>query len=232
MTQAYYRVYRQPTAEAKDCDGAATRLFSRLQLPNEVFEEFAKALEQRHTYEDREDKQFQAAMAEELMCGTWFCMKRDGRPSMTQRGSRPGDTVADILFSFALSRLLQQITAVLKAEDILTIIPWSGTRYSTAPTEPRTNIELLGPTWADDLCVLTSATDPQAILRKLHRMTVVIARHLSVAGLEVNFKRGKTEACIQLYGSNAKETKRELYRHTQLGIDIPELKAFLRVVPA
>ena len=63
-------------------------------------------------------------------------------------------------------------------------------------------------------------------------MTVVIARHLSVAGLEVNFKKGKTGACIQLYGSNAKETKRELYRHTQLGIDIPELKAFLRVVPA
>ena len=94
VKQAYYRLCRQIIVQTTDIDQAACRLFHELQMPTSSFGEFHRQLQKDNAFQMIEGKQYHAKYIDEVLNSTWFCLKHNRTPSLTRRGSRPGDSLA------------------------------------------------------------------------------------------------------------------------------------------
>ena len=232
ITQAYYRVARQCVVHTTDFDTAATRLFTELGLEDTTFETFARELSQDAALGHGARGSFHAALADEILNGSWFRIRGDKSITVTNRGSRPGDSLADLLFNFAFRQLLGSVHEALDREGLLLTLQWSGTTGQLQEEPPATaTAKMLGPIWADDLALLAMDSEPDRLLRKLKVMATRIQARLANAGMQVNFKAGKSEAVIQLRGPGAKTLRQELYRHEQPGFVFGPQQTFVRIVP-
>lgn len=108
IRQAFYRMIRSHVIKVDALDESIARLFDTLKLPPEAFAEFANAMEQ-NALQDLEVSPFLRAHLAESMLYTWFQLPGDERISQTRKGSRPGDNLADLLFSFAFRKILQSV---------------------------------------------------------------------------------------------------------------------------
>ena len=229
ISQAYYRLFRQCITMTSDFDDAAVKLFQELGLPPEEFHSFCEALKRDNAFQDRPHRAYQAEMIDETLNSTWFNLRGDARPSVTNRGSRPGDSIADTLFSFAFCSLMADVTKQLRQEELLEQIPWNRGAASASQNETDENLELLGPIWADDLAMLLSSDNPIQLIPKIQRYATVTAQRLRRAGMQVNFSAGKTEVAIRLFGADAKSAKEQVYRHAQPCIPLEEVGVSLKV---
>ena len=127
ITQAYYRVARQCVVHTTDFDTAATRLFTELGLEDTTFETFARELSQDAALGHGARGSFHAALADEILNGSWFRIRGDKSVTVTNRGSRPDDSLADLLFNFAFRQLLGSVHEALDREGLLLTLQWSGT---------------------------------------------------------------------------------------------------------
>lgn len=159
----------------------------------------------------------------EVLHGTWFALPGDCRLSKTRKGTRPGDNLADLLFSFVFARLLKRAMDVLQDDGITFTVtgccephpfPWQLDVQATA------TFQLLGPTWADDLAVMVDADTPAELLQRTRRIGSEIFDQFAISGMDVNFGHSKTEIVMTLRGCNAPAIRRELFRHTPACLDI------------
>ena len=74
------------------------------------------------------------------------------------------------------------------------------------------------PTWADDTAVLVGPVAPPLLAASLQRVTDLVTRGLSRAGLDPNFGPGKTEAVIHFEGPGSRDTRRQLLCLAEPGV--------------
>ena len=155
---------------------------------------------------------------DDLLSNTWFEVRGAGFPVQTAKGSRPGDPLADLLFSFCIAAPLKAL-----AEDMSK----AGLRIalSTAGILPGVGVQscLMPATasWHDDLVIcVTSATaaslvrDCAYVARRTHDL--FLGR-----GLMVNYEAGKSEAVCTPMGKGSREVLSWLRRPQ--GASIPFL---------
>ena len=107
ISNAFYRLVRQHITHVdKDCRSIRD-LFDQLHLPEGSFEDFQCSLQQRPAIASSGASPHLQAMFKEFYDLTWFVVKHDNCVVQTRRGSRPGDALADICFSYALTRILK-----------------------------------------------------------------------------------------------------------------------------
>ena len=229
VSQAYYRLFRQCITMTSDFDDGAVKLFQELGLPPEEFHRFCEDLKTANAFHDRPHRGYQAAMIDEALNSTWFHMRGDLRPSVTRRGSRPGDSIADTLFSFAFCSLMRDVKQRLQTEGLLEQVPWCPDEPLRAHKAAREGLDLLGPIWADDLAMLMSCEDPSKLIPKVQRYAIITAQRLRRAGMHVNFSAGKTEVALRFFGAKAKQIRVDLYKHAQPCILLDEVGVSLKV---
>ena len=140
---------------------------------------------------------------------SWVPLGFDGSPLpgpyISGSGTAPGSPIADLLFSFVYARFLQHVEEILLAE---------GHYVAMCSTHDVATM----PTWADDTAVLIGPVAPSQLATSLQRVTDLVARGLSRAGLDPNFGPGKTEAVIHFEGTGSRDARRQLLCLAEPGV--------------
>ena len=101
----------------------------------------------------------------------------------TRRGSRPGDTVADLFFSIAFRYILKKVQRSLQHLGISFEISWSGLREPIPSRPQNVPISAMGPVWADDLCIMLVHPCAQTLLTNTQAVAGQLFDELVTAGM-------------------------------------------------
>ena len=182
---AYYSVVKELFYDTTEPDGlrAVTLLFHRLKLPESALEDFVSTVSGTNLLEDASVHEVLQKFVLATISHSWFQVPGSAGVCVPQTGTRPGDPLADLLFAFAMSRILEETYEELIRADCLHL-------HEDAP---------MGTTWADDTCVLLSGEATTIDARSATAFSIihaVLQRH----GLTPTYGAGKTAVLINYRG--------------------------------
>ena len=210
ITSAFYRIIRQHVISVRGDARGPQELFRSLKLPPESFVEFALLLQQTDALEKAQAPAHLKAMFEEFFSSTWFVVRGDTAVVQTRKGSRPGDAFADLVFSFALTKLLRQAFDMIRSEIPDIGIWWDGTENIVLVASQSQWLPPLVPIWADDIAIALQDKSPIDLIQKVRKVTAVVFERLIAGGLMPNLQAGKSEILIDLRGPGSVQLRRQL----------------------
>ncbi len=233
IAQAFYKVIRQQAFDCTYADEDVLKFLTRMGIDDFCLEDVARLLEQGSTLATSGCDPFLHSQVAEVHRNTWFVLQGDASLIRTERGTRPGDGFADVIWSLIFSRWAARFEKRLLQEELARPYEWNGQAgvlsESGAVTVPHAVV-----IWADDVVVHGSSVDAEKAPLKLQQTCVVMVQELLKFGLLANFDKGKTEAVLSLRGRNSQGVKRLLYNtmHGELPLDTPMAgNPKLRLVP-
>ena len=233
IKEAFYRVLRQQAIHSDCSDENIMAFLRRMQIDNVHIQDVATLIEHGPAIDDLGLRPHLSQMISELHRDTWFIMQNDECPVLTCRGTRPGDSFADVLWSLAFGRLLDRLEGDLYDMNILRDYTWNqqaGVHAAAGQHTVRQGIVA----WADDVTILADAEDAEQLHGKLVATTETMIRSLLSYGMTPNMGPGKTEAIVTPKGRNALKVRRLLFNEYKcslsLNTDLQEPVA-LRLVP-
>ena len=136
------------------------------------------------------------AMLQDVHCETWT--SHNGIDLLhTQRGTRPGSPLADVIFHIVMIRIVSQIDAWLIEEPLI-----------------QRALQVLGLSmqsvvWSDDLAVPVCTVQACDLIPLLQRLTTFVHHLFEQFGFELNMDKGKTSAVVAFRGNGAPALRRE-----------------------
>ena len=237
VRQAFYRMLRSHVVSIQHLDESVARLFSTLRLPDSAFAEFAKELHSVPAVAEAGISPYLQAHLTESISHTWFRLPQDAHISRTRKGSRPGDNLADLLFSFSFRRILASVVEELTANDIDLTFESCGAVHPFPHQVQCISEDIifptLGPVWADDLAVFIWSRSASDLLPKTRFVATTLLDAMALRGMDVNLEKGKTEIVPHFLGKGAHMVKRNIYRHADPVVELDTRymgKVFVRLV--
>ena len=210
ISNAFYRLLRQHIVRVRGEDRSFQQLFEKLDLPEGSYEEFCSLLTQSSAIEEAEVRPCLQALFQEFFESTWFKLRDDNHIVQTRRGSRPGDSFADLCFSFALAKIVGRVIAAISVEYPELRIAWNG-RYDPIPTGEQVHwLDPVMPIWADDIALAIDDESAEGLLAKCPYIVAQLFDSLQSAGLKPNLKPGKSEVLLDLRGQGALQCRRQM----------------------
>ena len=229
LREAFYRILRPLVTGFRGTDEEVAHVLKAVRLPGDTMHELRLHLQQCSLLRQAGATQWTDLATCEALQHTWFRFEQGSSVTETGIGTRPGDNLADLIFSFVFARVLHQVREQVDRAIGLTRLPWHGDMlnqpYPVASTE-RSSLPLLDCTWMDDSALVVGAASAADLPQ---RLCVVISALLDSClgrALLPNLDRGKTEAVVSLTGPASRSVRSELFRH-----DPPTLKAESRLWP-
>ena len=141
----------------------------------------------------------------------------------TGTGSRPGDNLADVCFSFIFARVLSDIRHEVKQAGHLPVVPWSeGMLCSLQPVEPGLHTkEALDATWMDDATFLVVADTAAALPGAMATTGKAVLDACVSRALLPNVDRGKTELIAHVVGAGSRGVRKDLFSLPDASLAIP-----------
>ena len=132
-----------------------------------------------------------ALMIKEFQEDSWLTVS-DGL-AVVETGTRPGDSLADIVFSFLFAAVLKQVRAALIAAGFDVMLPWSEAWFrSLCPTgAPDEHLAPIDVSWMDDLALLLSADAPASLVNAVQGAASTLIDECLKALLHPNLARQK-----------------------------------------
>eukprot|EP00434_Breviolum_minutum_P008263 symbB.v1.2.007292.t1/scaffold443.1/size206750/5 len=147
----------------------------------------------------------------EVLNATWFLVTGSEEITEARRGSRPGDSMADLLFTIAFRHLLSKFQDTLRQEGVFTELWWSGRREPIATDDCLQRQEVLGPIWADDLAIMLAASNSSILMQRVGKVAGVLIDTLLVHGMQPNLKPSKSEVFVDLRGEGSVDCRRKIH---------------------
>ncbi|CAE7844850.1 unnamed protein product [Symbiodinium necroappetens] len=191
---AYYRVLRQILVRTGDQEWALRKLLHELGVPPQALVELAAKMEGIGILADAGVPDHLCHLLADAMQGTWFRIDCGTALTLTRRGVRPGDCLADILFSFTFSAYLASTAAALHRAGIRTEMP---TVAAQPPWEaPSGTTELSCASWADDFVHLAAQECHSSISARVVRTVEIFTGQADSIGMQLTFASDKTAAML------------------------------------
>ena len=187
LTAAYYRLLRQAITGEQINDETLCQLLERLQVPAHYVAEVA-SFAQNGQLLATSSPHLRRVLASTYR-HTLFVLDGTDTLTYTQVGSRPGDSVSDVLFSLALVCVVDEVRSCLHDQGM-----------------PDT----LMPIWADDLSLpLVGAAEqiPAAVTAA----ATALHHACHKRAMCPNYAPGKTEALVSYAGSGSKKAAKSLF---------------------
>ena len=202
VASAFYKVLRELAIGATCSDADLAGIVSRLGLEPEVMAELRKALNGKTVYQEMGATQQQQMLLHESLQQTWFTS--DGQTCIqTQRGTRPGDSWADIVFNILVAHVLRKVQKRLDEHHMITIVPAAEFAQHDAP--------FWQATWADDLAILLAFHSVDDLVSKFPIAVHALLEVLGEFGMQASMGESKTAAIIQPRGKGAIALRRKLF---------------------
>ena len=155
------------------------------------------------------------SILDDLLRNTHFVLPGLPEPCRTQRGTRPGDPIADVLFNFVMSKVLEAFHLQLGNGEVA---QWLGhgrpVPHFQAPA-PMPSEGYLDVTFVDDCAIMIHAATNDKFATIVQQVVPAFTQAAFARGLEVNFSSGKTELLWNVYGRGAKAWKLRLHLDQQ-----------------
>ncbi|CAE7380505.1 unnamed protein product, partial [Symbiodinium sp. CCMP2456] len=130
------------------------------------------------------------SMVADILRGTWFRLDGATALVLTGRGSRPGDPLADLLFSFTFATYFHSSESALAVKGLSTPVPGVTTE---PPWHTWQAVDTIGcAAWADDYVHLQADADARRLEEKVVQSTTVLCEHATSLGMQLSFDREKT----------------------------------------
>ncbi len=210
IRNAFYRLFRQHLVRHGAMAETVGALFQSLELPEEAFEDFKTQLSGMTATEAINTPKYLQAQIKEVLNATWFMIPGSHEVTEARRGSRPGDSMADLLFTIAFRHLLAKVQDQLREDGVLVELWWTGQKEPLQSSELLQRLDMLGPIWADDLAVMVEAENAYALMNKVKKVTGLLLDHLLVHGMQPNLKPSKSEIFVDLRGPGSIECRRSI----------------------
>ena len=189
-----YRVLRQMLCQVGDSDRAVQRLMHDMGVPHEALGELFEHLSNLDTLARAGVSEHMRGIICDLLQGPWFRMDFGAVLTLTHRGVRPGDCLADILFAFTFSAYMASTEKALDAAGLSTPMPES--------SKPLLWPDLCVPrhlscgSWADDFIHMTVQACHVTLSDRVVRAVRVFVERAEVLGIQLTFAIDKTAALL------------------------------------
>ena len=219
VRSAFYLTLRQLTVGATCCYEDAAKLAQRFGLSEEVMGLLHKALNGEAAQQNLGSTEMQTGLLKQALSGTWFAQREDCLIA-TKRGSRPGDSWADVCFNVLFTEVVKQIVAELQMEGLCLTLPAPEVLCPYKLTTSATMLDLAHVTWADDIAVLVSIKEANLAAQATAKAARSLLEALNRRGMEASIGEGKTAALLLPRGKQAVKMRRQIFQQAKATIPI------------
>ena len=239
LREAFYRVCRPMLQNEHISDEELARIFQQLSLPPDTFQSFRAAVRQGSVLDQAQTPEWLQQVLGMVLRQTWFRLPQQTDVVWTTLGSRPGDCLADVLFYFVFSAVLQELRTRAAAAGLLAKIVWCDEMFDNPLPVPLSVPTSLLPvhdvTWMDDLSLLLQFPDASSVLDGVSCISGILIDCCLSRGLMPNLDRGKTEALVSLAGTGARHVRASCLSDAHPTVPVASQRwteARMRIVPA
>ena len=212
LREAFYRVARPLLVGADHSAESAAKVFQQLHLPPESFQAFCASLSEESAVRRTGASAWMQSVFRELLTDTWFRLPQQSDVIATELGTRPGDCLADLMFSYLFAVVLGQVQQSLLTEGFDLSLPWDdrmrGAVCQVSADASSSKVLVADCTWMDDMCLMVRAPGPDGLISQLSFAAGVLIDTCISHGMMPNLEHGKTEAIVMLHGTGARDVKR------------------------
>ena len=230
---AYYRLLRQHSIQSDFTDESIIAFLRRMGISDVSIPDLAALLQGPTALDELQCPEHLKRVVSSLHQSTWWKLDFDDRIIRTERGTRPGDGFADVIWQLCFSRFLCRLDDCLEALGIHCHLQWNQcVGFNSAVGEHDTPVGTV--VWADDAAVMGAAPNADAVTPQLRIVTEVVLTELHKMGMEPNMGVGKTEAILQINGKACRRVRQFVHHHchSRIQISVPgDADMSLRIVP-
>lgn len=220
LVEAFYRVLRPLALGSEFLDQDIAQMTAKLKMPPEVLHQLREHLAQPSAIMLAGMPLHYQMALQAIHEDTFFQMPGQEDVCRTSVGSRPGDSFADIVFTFLFSRVLQNFQQKLQTHDLQEFFHVDPC-FDPFETNQRNQSEMhvhTGPVWMDDLCVTLSSDTAEGALHKAGVTSSLLMDTLEEHAMLPNLKKGKTELLISLRGPGVRAAKARFFGPCSTGM--------------
>ena len=206
IRQAFYKACRPLLLSRHISQEALAHLFQSNGWSPDFLHSFYQRLAEPPALEQARISKHHQAQIASMLSATWFQMK--GQPSTltsTASGTRPGDSIADMLYAFLMTRFLECLRQEFIQAQLHTQLPvkWIPAGHLQPGDMPAQ--DLLQASWVDDLVLLLKHEDPLQLVAQT-RQAISITQDVAASfALQLNFSRDKTSVLLSLKGPKSRQ---------------------------
>ena len=199
IRSAFYSVVKQFLTGKCLTQEDLAAVFLKLKLPQTAWHQFHENVQEPNLAARITDSKHAQANIRSMLCSTWFAIPDAPGIKAPQTGSRPGDPLADVVFSMLMTRVLETIEMRLNDADL--IDPGFESPYAHA----------VNLTWVDDAAFAIYSNAADLCSKTAATMEIIITVMLE-HGLNLNFGPGKTAILMAYHGRGAVRARQQRER--------------------
>ena len=194
---AYYSVVKELYSEhpSANSDSFLRSLFARLNLPPSSVDDFVDYVGKTSLLSDAGVSDTLKAIVQSTLEKSWYQLPSSPDIFAPATGTRPGDPLADVLFSFAMADVLWEVNQALTLDPSLLQLP------DDLP---------LGTTWADDTCIFLSG-EASTLESRTAIAFSTMQESFTKRGLTLSYGPHKTAVIVAFRGQDGKFFHRRLF---------------------
>ena len=212
VKSAYYRVIRQLAANLTCADEDIARVLRYFDLEEKEMGNLLRELQEISAMKRAGAEINEELITEEFLYGTWFVTKSRRQLVESLAGTRPGDGLADVIFSYVFHRVMDKVN-----QELRECLGWPTTEgmedYAATTTAPPNHdiAPAIDVIWADDLAYGVAANTAQETVEQVQQVASALFSQCLAHGMRPNMSRNKTEVMLQIRGPQSRQLKRQFY---------------------
>lgn len=210
LQEAFYRVLRPLVVDGPIDDASIAAMADRIDLNEGFLHDLHAALQQPCALAEAGIPSHLSRAIRALHTDTYFKLPLQKDQVVTQIGTRPGDSFADVIFGFLMAKVLHKFERAMQMEGHLLMVTKDRT-ISLAPDHAPAEelVSFVGPCWMDDLCVCLTETTNERLHSALGIATGVILDIFKGYAMTPNLQPGKTAIIFSPRGPGTNQWKRK-----------------------
>ncbi|CAE7197504.1 unnamed protein product [Symbiodinium sp. CCMP2592] len=224
LKEAFHRVVRPLLTGGPLDDANVVGILHTLCFPEDAFSRLQDYVRDTPIFADSGADPWLSGALTEVLSDTWFTWERTSSLAAVRGGTRPGDNLADLLFSFLFSEVLARIRKKLKDLDLQCCFAWREDWKASLTKGSDSGLTAQSPadvTWMDDCALLYYSSSASAVLEGTRRVAATMLDECVRAILMPNLGPGKTETVLSLRGKGARSLRIQALAGIGPSLDIP-----------
>ena len=195
IRSAFYAVIKPFLSVDGYTENDIAKIFRFVSLPHEAYKEFLEQIRTADLIRSATRSTAAAEMVSATLAHTWFCLPQGNALFAPQTGSRPGDPLADLMFAYIVSRMVDQVNFNLGDQHVV---------------ETQSGPLVLAPsvTWVDDMTFAIQSNADSLVAKTMMVMSEIISVFM-LHGFQLSYGSGKTAIILDFKGKNATQCRIE-----------------------
>lgn len=209
LQAAFYSVLRSSLFEGECHDDQICFAMKQLGITPQDWKDIKDCVVQDHATKGVDEHH--ANILCDMFSGTHFQMQGLKDKTVTTRGTRPGDPVADILFNMAFRLVVLDARQKIRAATGIPCFgsPMSADDITCGITIPSNGFAEI--TFVDDIAYAIHSTNADDLVSHMQVTASCLHDAAAARGLGINYQAGKTEAILKLAGKGAKCVRQKVW---------------------